>query len=307
MTKRAVFFLVLFLAGIGVAGSVSYGVYQNSQELRRQRLALEKKRQAWEQLKGALWSEIRNFHGEAGVLIEDLGTGWKLGYQYQERFPAASLVKVPVMAACFEAAQQGQLDLSEQLVLKRSDKVGGSGVLKEKPSGAALTVRELIELMVTESDNTAANMLIGRIGFDTLNHSFEKQGLGGTVLVRKMMDFSKRRDGVENYTTAEDVASVLRRLYYFQMVSPPVSSKCLELLMRQKINDRIPAGLPPEIVVAHKTGLENGVCHDSGIVFTGNGNYLITVLTRHDGKTAKPAKKFIARLSSLTYRYMTES
>ncbi len=307
MTKRAVFLLVLFLAGISAAGSLSYRVYQNSQESHRQRLVLEKKRQAWEQLRKSLWGEIRDFHGEAGVLIEDLGTGWKLGYRYQQRFPAASLVKVPVMAACFEAAQQGKLDLSEQLVLKRSDKVGGSGVLRGKSPGAALTIRELIELMVTESDNTAANMLISRIGFNTLNHSFERQGLGGTVLVRKMMDFSNRRNGVENYTTAEDVASILRRLYYFQVVNPLVSSKCLELLMQQKINDRIPAGLPPEIIVAHKTGLENGVCHDSGIVFTGNGNYLITVLTRHNGKTAQPAKKFIARLSSLTYRYMTES
>ena len=122
-----------------------------------------------------------------------------------------------------------------------------------------------------------------------------------------MMDFSNRKNGVENYTTAQDLTVLLRKLYYFQAVNPQVSQKCLELMMRQKINDRIPAALPSDIVVAHKTGLENGVCHDSGIVFTSGGNYLITVLTKHKNKTAQPAKKFISRLASLTYSYMTES
>jgi len=77
----------------------------------------------------------------------------------------------------------------------------------------------------------------------------------------------------------------------------------MELLGRQRINDRIPALLPPGTPVAHKTGLENGVCHDSGIVFTSHGPVLVCVLTRNGGRAA-PAKKFIARIASHAFGYL---
>ena len=83
-----------------------------------------------------------------------------------------------------------------------------------------------------------------------------------------------------------------------------ISKNCLELLSEQKINDRIPKKLPSDITVAHKTGLENGVCHDVGIVYTSKGNFLICVLTKHEYPTSRPTKRLISRLSLLTYNYL---
>jgi beta-lactamase class A len=173
------------------------------------------------------------------------------------------------------------------------------------PVGTTFTVDELLQRMIAHSDNTATNVLVERMGFDALNEAFQRMGLERTRLVRKMMDFASRRNGVENVTTAEDVARLFRMFYHRRQVGPELSERCLEFLSRQEIRDRIPAGLPPSVRVAHKTGLERGVCHDAGIVFTPKGDLLICVLTRHHQRTSSPAKRFIAQVAQRAYRYAT--
>jgi beta-lactamase class A len=128
-------------------------------------------------------------------------------------------------------------------------------------------------------------------------------GLKNTNLSRKMLDFTERREGVENYTTAREMAYLLETLYRKKFLNKDVSDKCLRLLGQQKINDRIPRGLPKGTLAAHKTGLENHICHDVGIVYTDKGDFLICVLVRHFDRFAKPAKEFISHLSSLAYNY----
>ena len=150
----------------------------------------------------------------------------------------------------------------------------------------------------------AANILINRLGLDELNRYFLKFGLKNTNLSRKMMDFKSRKEGLENYTTVGDMSNILEELYRGRFINSKVSKGCLEMLAEQKINDRIPKKLPPAIIVAHKTGLENGVCHDVGIVYTSKGNFLICVLTKHGYPTARPTKRLISRLSLLTYNYI---
>ncbi|MEN6391228.1 MAG: serine hydrolase, partial [Syntrophomonas sp.] len=82
------------------------------------------------------------------------------------QMPSASVIKLFIMTAAYNQAATGQLKLDDKLVLRDSDKVGGTGSLAGRPSGTSLTIRQLIELMITESDNTAANLLIDKLGFD---------------------------------------------------------------------------------------------------------------------------------------------
>jgi len=153
---------------------------------------------------------------------------------------------------------------------------------------------------VTESDNIACNILIDRLGFDYINQVFEELGLQKTRLNRKMIDFAARDQGVENYTTAAEMTGLLDRIYHHRCFSAEISERCLAVLKRQKINDRLPRYLPKEVTVAHKTGLEKEVCHDAGIVFTPSGDYIITVLV-HTWSGPGSAKIFIGRLSSYFY------
>ncbi len=267
--------------------------------------ALRKRQAAWNELKRTLTAEIRRFDGQAGVVVEDLQTGWSLAHQPKRLFPAASIIKVPMMTACYEAAQEGRLDLNSKVVVRPADKVPGSGVLKQIPGKTVVPVSQLVEWMITESDNTATNVLMSRLGMDYFNRHFQELGLRDTKLSRRMMDFSKRKKGVENYTTAGDMARVLEKLYREDAVSPQASRAGLELLKRQHLRDRIPAMLPGGVPVAHKTGLERSVCHDAGIIFTHRGDVLICVLTQRKVKkgNSRPAKQFIARLAQHAYQY----
>ncbi len=262
---------------------------------------LDENQAKWAAMETAVRKKVAAFRGEVGLVIRDLGTGWTIQIDPDKVFPAASMVKVPIMAACLEAQMQGRLSLDDRMTLKRSDKTTGSGLLRRNRSGSVFTVDRLVELMVAHSDNTATNMLIDRLGFDYLNGAFREMGLETTNLARKMMDFGSRGKGLENYTTAREMADILERMYRRDCFSAEVSGMCLEYLKAQRVNDRIPRLLPRNTVVAHKTGLERQVCHDAGIVFTERGDFLISVFTRTTRGT-RAAKSLISGVSALAYR-----
>ncbi len=289
----------LIAAGISLYFACSRAITSHKQ-------ALVARRAAWARLKEDTGKLIRGYNGWTAIVIEDLGTGRRIELDKDALIPSASLAKIPVMLAYFAAAEEGKVKFSDRVELKTSDKTGGSGLLKNACPGSDCSVEDLIYLMITESDNTAANILIGRMGLDELNRYFSKFGLKHTNLSRKMMDFHSRKDGVENYTTAGDMAYILEQLYRGRFLNKKASKKCLGLLSEQKINDRIPKRLPADTPVAHKTGLERGVCHDAGIVYTGKGDFLIVVLTKHTSPTARDSKKFISRLALLAYNYYYE-
>ena len=269
--------------------------------LEEKQVLYDLRQERWEDNSVNILKRLSSFTGEAGIMVKDLQTGWTFLHNEELVFPAASLVKIPIMVACFKAAQDGLLDLNEEYVLQRRDKVGGSGLIRRMRSGRVFTYEQLIDYMVAHSDNTATNVLIERLGFDYINNVFRELGLEKTVLRRKMIDFSARNQGTENYTNAAEISELLGKIYYGLCLNPEISEKCLEVLKRQKINDRLPRYLPRDVTVAHKTGLEREVCHDAGIVFTSSGDYIITVLVR-TWVGPKTAKNFIARLSSYFYQ-----
>ncbi|MBM3245623.1 MAG: serine hydrolase, partial [Candidatus Omnitrophica bacterium] len=235
-----------------------------------------------------------------------LETGWEFSYEKDKLFPSASLAKIPLMAACFLAADQGRIKLDRNIALKSSDKLTGSGVLKDMPAGATFSVERLIGLMIYDSDNTATNIVTNLVGVDYLNNTFRGFGLKNTVLSRKIADYQSRNEGIENYTTAGDMALLLEKIYRRMLGNKYVSEQCIRMLKLTRMNDRIPKYLPPEITVAHKTGLERGVCHDAGIVFTRKGDFIIAVLTKHANSNSAPSKEFIAKISLYAYKYFDQ-
>lgn len=270
--------------------------------LREQRALLEKKRAGWALLEYRLSKQARDYPGKSAVIVKDLKTNWTIAVNKEELFPAASLVKIPIMAAVFKAAESGRINLEDRLKLKASDKVAGSGKLKNMAPGREFSIEELLERMIISSDNTATNMLIELLGFNYLNSSFKGFGLKNTRLCRKMMEFQDRKNGVENYTTAEDISSLLEKIYRGKLCNSFVSRQCLALLKRQKARDRIPARLPADVVVAHKTGLERKVCHDAGIVYARQGDFLLCVLTS-GVSDSRISKKFISNIAFMVYNY----
>jgi len=302
--KTKKIFLSIFIGLLLIYGSYfSYQYYVDLKEIRIRQVLLEKRKAAWQVLRQKLTNEISQFKGEAGIVVKDLETGWELSYRKNQLFPSASLVKIPLMAACFLAADQGRIKLDRNIALKSVDKLTGSGVLKDMPAGTTFSVERLTGLMIYDSDNTATNIVTNLLGIDYLNSTFKVFGLKDTELSRKIADYHLRDKGVENYTTAEDMALLLEKIYRRTLGNKYVSDQCISMLKLTRMNDRIPKYLPVEITIAHKTGLENGVCHDAGIVFTRKGDFLICVLTKHANSNSILSKEFIAKVALYAYKY----
>ena len=308
---------ILIIAGVfAISAYLAFATYSDwrsgkikqAQDRRRaeeleKKLTMAKRKAAWAQLKRSIETEMGGCSAEVSMVIKDLDMKWEINCNKDGKIPAASLVKIPIMMAYQYAAKDRKIDLAEKVELKSSQKTDGSGVLKTFKAGSVFSIDDIIYLMITQSDNTASNILIDTLGMDTLNRYFARMGLKNTNLSRKMMDFKARSAGIENYTTAGDMALSLEKLYSGRFINMPVSKKCLRLLASQKINDRIPKKLPSDTVVAHKTGLENGICHDVGIVYTNKGNFLICVLTKHHNKSARDTKQLIQDISLAAYNY----
>ncbi|MFA5275807.1 MAG: serine hydrolase [Candidatus Omnitrophota bacterium] len=294
-TKRIILFIIIFIF-------LGAGLYF----FRQQKLRFEAKKVAWEDLRRNIEREIARFSGETGIVVKDLSRRWEFSHNKSALFPAASLTKMPIMAACFLASEQGKIKLGDNIALKSKDKLTGSGILKGMPTGTDLSVQELIGLMIYDSDNTAANILTNLAGMDYLNNTFKSFGLKNTDLSRKIADYRSRNKGIENYTSAEDMALLLENMYRGTLCNKYVSDECLSVMKLTRTNDRIPRYLPANIVIAHKTGLENGVCHDAGIVFTERGDFIIIVLTKRVNSNSVLSKKFIARVALIAYNYFAQ-
>jgi len=242
------------------------------------------------------------FHGNVGIFFKDLKTGKTFTINEETLFPSASLVKVPIMAAIFEAEREGKLTLSKKLKLQNRYKSPGGGYLYKTRRGRSFTILNLVERMIAQSDNTATNMLVAELGFEYLNKKFEEFGLINTNMRRGVLDLKSRNEGIENYTTANDMAFLLEKIFKGELISAQASQEMLDILKKQRVNDRIPRYLPKEVAIAHKTGTLKGTFSDVGIVFAPEGAFLLCVIT-DEVTNKKYAKRFISKVAKTTYEY----
>ena len=121
--------------------------------------------------------------------------------------------------------------------------------------------------MITESDNTCTNMLIRSLGAERINETVRSFGLVKTQLRRQIMDFEAARRGEENTTTMREISELLSLLAQGRCVGPVEDRAMIEILAAQEDNCLLPAQLPHDLTVAHKTGQLEGLFHDCGIIY----------------------------------------
>ncbi len=298
--KKIILCLLLLLTPLVIGGGV-FVAQSNVQEPTQNSSMMPDDH--WLRLQERVHAQVRRFPGTAGIIIKDLKLGWVIEYNSTKLFPSASLIKIPIMATLYQAQLKGQISLDESLPLLRKLKTNGSGSLKFQKTGTRLTVRQLIFKMITESDNTATNMLTNVFGLDYYNTGFMNLGLSRTNFSRTIMDLRRRDQGVENYTTPEDMAKLLEMIYQKKLTG---SEEMLEILKCQKINDRLSVGLPHGWQIGHKTGLMRNTCHDVGIIFAPNSEYVICALTQNI-RSYRRAKHFIGQISHITAEYYANS
>jgi beta-lactamase class A len=217
-----------------------------------------------------------------------------------EIFPAASLIKLPILFFLLKKVDDGALNLHETLLLKKKDKVGGSGILFELHDGIELTLLDLAVLMIVVSDNTATNLLIDKLGMKKIQHFIESLGLANTILGRKLMVAPHRPPA--NFTTPMDMFLLLQKLLQGKLLSQKNTRLALEILFRQQYNEKIPLLLPQNVKTAHKTGEIQGVRHDCGIIQEGKTTWIGCFLTKNVQDALK-ADRIIAETALACHRY----
>lgn len=226
-------------------------------------------------------------------------------------YHAASTMKVPVMIELFRQADAKTISLDDTVIVSNvfhSIVDGSEFTLEttEEGDGAAhralgkpMTYRDLCESMITISSNLATNVLIEKLGVERIRLTVTRLQAPGMKVLRGVEDQKAFDKGMNNETTARALLTLLTAIGNGTAGSKAACAEMQEILKRQKFNDGIPAGLPKDVPVGHKTGTITNIHHDAAIVYTSQP-YLLVVMTR-DMADEKKSDLLIAEISRLVY------
>jgi beta-lactamase class A len=241
-----------------------------------------------------------------------------LFFRADTSYHAASTMKVPVMIELFRKIDAGAMRITDSVPLTNEFRsiVDSStyslGATDDSDSalyarvGGRVTVGELIDRMITRSSNLATNAVIDLAGGgERITATMRDLGAGDIQVRRGVEDGKAYRAGLNNTTTARDLATILAALESGRAASPASTEAMREILLRQEFNDGIPAGLPSGTRVAHKTGWITATAHDAAIVYPPGGEpYVLVVLTGGIPKHAD-ANALIADIARLVHERAT--
>lgn len=205
--------------------------------------------------------------GAYGLALVDLTSGAQIGIQQDRLFLAASTYKLPMAMFVLDEVARGQASLDETVTYTADDWQGGTGVLQDEiAEGDAVTIGRLVELAITESDNVATEMLRRRFTREAILDYMRR--FGATQL---------QYDALNYGATPRDMARYLAALYRQEGIADPLLSEFLgDLLARTVWDDRIAAGIPDGVTVAHKIGTLPGVVNDAALVLHPLRPYVLT-------------------------------
>jgi serine-type D-Ala-D-Ala carboxypeptidase (penicillin-binding protein 5/6) len=244
-------------------------------------------------LAGRLTPLIKAHPGQVAVSVRLLSGEDQFGWREAEVHPTASLIKVAVMVTAYRMADAGQLDLNSPVTLSDEDKVPGSGILTDHFSaGTTLSLRDAIRLMIRYSDNTATNLVVGRIGLKATSDTMEQLGFPHTklhslVYRRDTSIFPERsRDYGLGSTTAQETTRLLEMLWAGKAASQASCEQMLAHLVRCDDRSKIGRNLPATVRYANKTGAVSAVRCDAGLMDTPAGTVAVCVLTSNNADTS---------------------
>ncbi|NUN70609.1 MAG: serine hydrolase [Bacteroidetes bacterium] len=267
-------------------------------------------------LRKQLESLIRSRQGEFAVAFSDLTTGERLLINERTSFHAASTMKTPVMIEIYRQAAAHILSLDDSVDVRNSFRsiVDGSEYALDLSDdsddglyrfiGKKQTIRELVFKMITVSSNLATNILIEMAGPENIMRTMREMGCNDIRVRRGVEDGKAFAAGLNNTTTAYDLMLIFEQLAQKKVVDAATSEGMLAVLRAQKFRDMIPALLPPDVLVAHKTGSITNVQHDSGIITLPDGRQYVLVLLSRNLKNNKDGIEVLALLSKAVHDFV---
>jgi len=262
--------------------------------------------------------ELAQVEGIFGLAFKNLATGEEILISARDSFHAASTMKTPVLIELYKQAAEGKFNLTDSILIKNEFKsiVDGSPYSMSidddsegklyNAIGSKSTIADLAYDMIIYSSNLATNILIDLVDAKKVTQTMRELGAPDIQVLRGVEDIKAFEKGLSNSTTAFDLMAIYEKMALQQIVSEEASDEMVDILFDQQFNEIIPAHLPDDVKVAHKTGVITGVHHDSGIVFLPDGRkYVLVILSRElgdfDAGTAK-----MADVSKIIYDYVVQ-
>lgn len=246
--------------------------------------------------------------GVVGVSILDLTSGETITFHPDEVFPTASSIKVALLAELYrqnelaEKGAAGNARLSDIYVVNKADDVPDSAIFNGLTPGVTkLTLRDLAQMVVAVSDNSATNVLIDRVGMQNVNKMLQGLGLTHTKLQRKMMDVNAAKEGRENLASPQEFTMLLEAIYRNKLFGQQSTTEFMKLLSTGKASPMRRA-FPDNVVVADKPGELDAVRNDIGIIYAPNRPFVISVMTSYL-KSEREGEDAIGEIAQAAYSY----
>jgi beta-lactamase class A len=250
------------------------------------------------------------------VALLDLESGFRFSLAGDRWFHAASTIKLAVLLAIFRAADEGRLRLDDSLHVRNHFVSAADGSpFRVDPSADAMPelyqaigrtakISALTEGMIVASSNLATNLLLDCLGVEYARNVLRDAQVSGVELRRGVEDQAAHEKGIDNEATADGLLTLLSALRG-DFLKKESKEQAIHVLLAQRFNSMIPAGLPAHATVAHKTGEISTACHDVGIVYLPEREpYIAVILTEFDAER-NGRRETVAAISEVIYRSLT--
>jgi beta-lactamase class A len=267
----------------------------------------DSERERVESVLSEMRQEIEGYHGVAGLYVWDLEGDYGYGIRPDGEFFTASVIKVPIMVAVYRKVDEGKLSFSQQIELKEEDWAAGAGWLQWEKAGTTQTVGDLLLLMMTQSDNVAANALVRTVGGpEQVNEVARSMGAEDTLVYQKVSSERGAVPSLDNRSTPRDMAAMMRQIAQGKAASEKSCGYMIDLMHEDKLDWWLDAGLPREVDAANKAGWLYKVYDEVGLVEDDGHRYVIAIMTKHGSADVYEGQDLIKALSKSVWESQTQ-
>src|SRR5829696_6472902 len=252
--------------------------------------------------------QIEGYHGVAGLYVRDLEGDYGYGIRPDEEFFTASIIKVPIMVAVYRKVDEGELSFSQQIEIKEEDWAAGAGWLQWEKAGTKQTVGDLLLLMMTQSDNVAANALVRTVGGpEHVNEVARSMGAEDTLVYQKVSSERGAVPALDARTTPHDMVEMMREIAQGKAASEKSCGYMIDQMQEDRLDWWLDAGLPQGVDAANKAGWLYRVYDEVGIVENDDRRYVIAILSKHGSADVYEGQDLIKALSKSVWESQEDS
>ena len=263
-------------------------------------------------------AEIAPFKGKVFLYAKNLDTGEVYSFNGDERVRTASTIKIAIMIETFARVAEGKAKWTDELILTKAARYGGSGILPELGDGLHLTLQDCVRLMMILSDNTATNMVLDYLSTDAVNDRLNSLGFKATRIMRRVGGGGESKEGklgdnLKRFglgaTSPHEMVQIMEKLDRGEIVNKEASKQMIELMKHEQGRNSIGRGMP-DVPLASKYGALDALRSCVAILYTKQGKIAIAITVDDMPEVMwsvdNPAYLLMSRLSSILVEELTD-